>query len=87
MDKIERLANWLRESDPEGCEDGWDYKPQAVALLKLASDAGFVIVPKVPSEAMLEKGTNGLSFNGVDGACPEDARYCYTAMIAAGEGE
>lgn len=30
---VEQLAEWLRETDPEGCDEGWSYVPQARAML------------------------------------------------------
>lgn len=44
---------------------------------------GMVLVPRQPTEAMLEAGDVGLSNAGVDSSTTEDAAYCWSAMIDA----
>ena len=82
-DVVEIMA---RGMESEAAED-MSFKSAAQAAIAALREAGYVIAPVVPSEAMIDAGVMGLSSNGVDEANNDDAVFCYTAMIAAMEND
>ena len=54
----------------------------AAAALRAVADAGFVIVPREPTEAMLKAGEDAIPAG--HGQAWLFAKDCYAAMIAAG---
>lgn len=75
------IADYLEGGTWDGV---YEHTAQAAiaAYHKHLAEAGLVIVPAEPTEAMLERGVIGLSSNGVDEANKDDALLCYEAMIA-----
>jgi hypothetical protein len=85
MDKIEIMAKAMRPyAQTEGSLEF--AKMEAQAALKALSDAGYAVVPKVPTEAMKRAGATFLADGRWQKELCEDAESIYTAMIAAGEG-
>ncbi|MXO67804.1 hypothetical protein [Pelagerythrobacter marinus] len=80
-DLREVIARGLRESDPEGCDEDWSYEPQAKKLLAFFKQAGLVVLPVEPTEAMVERGLDNWCLDSDD---PErDVLRIYRAVIEA----
>lgn len=81
---VEAIAEGLRESDPEGCDEEWSYEPQATRLIEWLKANGFAVVPVEPTSRMLWDGCESYGdkfyFN------QDHAANCYRAMIAAAQG-
>lgn len=71
------IARALAESDEE-FDPEWDYTFQASAMARLLDRAGYVIVPREPTDAMNQAGLEAI----VDLYCGE-APAAYRAMIRA----
>lgn len=79
-----------KEVDPEAFEQGWNDKmlwaeQTADSILSALKDAGWVVVPREPTKAMLEVGCFGYDTDPgatIDGAL-EAARINYRSMLAA----
>ncbi len=87
MDKIEIMASaYVKEAAREGYDvDNEACEGRMFVAFKALSDAGYAVVPKVPSEAMVKAGNDVPPYIVGEGYIVH-ADDIYTAMIAAGEG-